>query len=125
VHEEDMAAALHLAIQKDLPGTFNVTSDEPRTLEELMHLRGGNTLSLPYSLARAAMWLTWRLGLSVFAPEWADLSRYPLVASNEKLKEVGWSPGYTTAQAFSDLLSSLNSDRLASDANRRNPNQPE
>jgi len=125
VHEEDMATALHLAIKKDLPGIFNVTSDEPRTLEELMHLRGGNTLSLPYSLARAAMWLTWRLGLSVFAPEWADLSRYPLVASNEKLKAMGWTPHYTTAKAFSDLLSGLNRERQFSDANHQNPNQPE
>lgn len=125
VHEEDMATALHLAIAKDLPGVYNVTSDEPRTLEELMHLRGGNTLSLPYPVARAAMWLAWRMGSSVFAPEWADLSRYPLVASNEKLKKMGWKPRYTTAQAFTDLLSNLNKGSSDPGTKRQHPTRPE
>jgi nucleoside-diphosphate-sugar epimerase len=104
LHEDDLARALHLVIQRDAPGIYNVTSDGPRTLRELVKSRGGRVVSLPYFVVRRVMWLLWRLGLSVFAPEWVDLSRYPLVAGNEKLKGLGWVPRYTTAEAFTSLL---------------------
>lgn len=104
LHEDDLARALHLVIQQDALGSYNVTSDAPRTLRELVKSRGGRVISLPYFVVRGAMWLLWHLRLSVFAPEWADLSRYPLVAGNEKLKGLGWVPQYTTAEAFTSLL---------------------
>lgn len=104
LHEDDLARALHLVIRQDAPGSYNVTSDEPHTLRELVQSRGGRVLALPYFVVRGVMWLLWRLGLSVFAPEWVDLSRYPLVASNEKLKGLGWVPRYTTTEAFTSLL---------------------
>jgi len=102
--EEDMASALYLVIRRDAPGVYNVTSDEPRTLRELVRIRGGRVIPLPYPLVVGLMALTWRTGQSVFAPEWADLSRYPLVASNEKLKSLGWVPKYTTAEALMALV---------------------
>jgi nucleoside-diphosphate-sugar epimerase len=104
LHEDDLARALHLVIQQDAPGIYNVTSDEPRTLRELVQSRDGRVIALPYFVVRGLMWLLWRIGLSVFAPEWADLSRYPLVASNERLKGLGWIPRYTTAEALTALL---------------------
>jgi len=102
--EEDMASALYLVIQKDAPGVYNVTGDEPRTLRELVRVRGGRVIPLPYPLVVGLMALTWRTGQSVFAPEWADLSRYPLVASNKKLKGLGWVPKYTTTEALMALV---------------------
>jgi len=102
--EEDMAGALYLVIQKDAPGVYNVTGDEPRTLRELVRVRGGRVIPLPYPLVVGLMALTWRTGQSVFAPEWADLSRYPLVASNKKLKGLGWVPKYTTTEALMALV---------------------
>ncbi len=105
VHEEDVASAFYLAVKKDLPGAYNVTGDDPRTLSDLVKQRGGKTLSLPYPLVKAMMGLLWRTGKSVFAPEWISLSCYSLVASNEKLKSSGWQPRFTTSQAFEDLLS--------------------
>nr|HID14955.1 NAD-dependent epimerase/dehydratase family protein [Anaerolineae bacterium] len=112
LYEDDLARALHLVIQQDAPGVYNVTSDEPRTLRELVQSRGGRVISLPYFVARGLIWLMWRLRFSVLAPEWADLSRYPLVASNERLKGLGWVPRYTTAEAFAAFLA-------ASDKRRR------
>lgn len=104
LYEDDLARALHLVIQRDTPGIYNVTSDEPRTLRELVQSQGGRAISLPYFVVRGLLWLMWRMGLSVFAPEWVDLSRYPLVASNERLKGLGWVPRYTTAEALTALL---------------------
>lgn len=107
LHEDDLASALHLVIQRDAPGIYNVTPDEPRTLQELARLRGARVVSLPYSLARGLMWLMWRTGRSPFAPEWTDLVRYPLVASNDKLKALGWEPQYTTAEALMALVEAM------------------
>ncbi len=104
LYEEDMARALYFAIRQDLPGIYNVTSDEPRTLRELVALRRGRALFLPYFVVYALMWALWRIGRSPFAPEWTDLLRYPLVASNEKLKRAGWTPHYTTPAALQMLV---------------------
>lgn len=104
VYEDDLARALYLAVQKDLPGAYNVAGDAPLTLRELAELRGGRIITLPYLVVRALMGAIWRIGRSPFAPEWTDLLRYPLVASNEKLKGLGWAPQYTTAGALTTLL---------------------
>lgn len=106
LHEDDLARAIHLVIQQDAPGVYNVTSDEPQTLRQLAQLRGARVLALPYGVLRGLMGLLWRIGRSDFAPEWADLVRYPLVASNEKLKGLGWMPraAPTTAEAMRQLL---------------------
>ncbi len=105
LHEDDLARALCLAIRRDIPGIYNVTSDESRSLRQLARSRPGVRIIAPPGWAvRGLMWLIWRLGRSPFAPEWVDLSRYPLVASNEKLKGLGWTPQYTTPEALEALL---------------------
>ncbi len=105
LHEQDMAQALDLMIRKNIPGIFNVTSDEPLKLSQIaLSQPGGQVVALPHRLARFLAWFSWRTGSSVFAPEWLDLARYPLVASNGKLKQQGWQPQYTTSQAYADLL---------------------
>jgi UDP-glucose 4-epimerase len=107
LHEDDMGRALHLVIQKDAPGIYNVAGDEPRTLGQLSRLRGGQVFSLPYFVVRGLMWFLWRAGSSPFAPEWTDLVRYPIVVSNEKLKALGWVPQYTTAEALLALVAAM------------------
>jgi UDP-glucose 4-epimerase len=122
VHEQDVASALHLAIINDLPGVYNLTSSEPLTLLDLSRMRGSKTISLPFTLVKILMALTWRTGQSVFAPEWADLSRYSLVADNSKLINAGWKPEFTTGEAFMNLLNKqdiLPATRPASGLNQR------
>jgi len=104
LHEDDFARALHMAIQQDMPGIYNVTSDDPRTIRQLGRLRGSKIVTLPYPLVRGLMGLTWRLGKADFAPGWADLVRYPIVASNEKLKQLGWQPEFATPEALEVLV---------------------
>jgi UDP-glucose 4-epimerase len=103
LHEEDLAGALHLAIRQDAPGVYNVAGDEPQTLRQLAEAHGVRTLALPYLLVRGMLWLTWWLGRSPMGPEFADLARYPLVVSTDRLKGLGWRPQYTTAQAYAAL----------------------
>jgi nucleoside-diphosphate-sugar epimerase len=125
LHEDDLARALHVVIRTDAPGIFNVTSDDPCTLEELTHKRGGKVLILPLPMVRVILGILWRTGKSAFAPEWVDLSRYPIVASNARLKSLGWQPQYTTAQAYYSLLASRGirfpgMDELMAEINSKN-----
>jgi nucleoside-diphosphate-sugar epimerase len=106
LHEEDMASALMWAIKEDHRGVFNITSDEPRTMSQLLQARGGRALPLPYGLLRGLLTLMWLMRLSPFAPEWIDLSRYPIVASNARAKAAGWRPRYSTPEAYLALLAS-------------------
>jgi UDP-glucose 4-epimerase len=108
LHEDDLASALHLVIKKDLPGVYNVASDKPCTRRELIQYReNGRVVALPYSLLKILFSILWRTGATVFAPEWVDLFRYPFVLSNEKLKAEGWSPKYTTPEAFQALITAF------------------
>ncbi len=105
LHEDDLASALYLAIRQDIPGIYNVTGDGSPTMRQLARSRPGvRIVALPWWAVRGLMWLTWRSGSSPFAPEWVDLSRYSLAASNEKLKGLGWTPQYTTSEALEALL---------------------
>ena len=104
VHEEDVSSAIHLAIKEDLHGAYNVTGSDPISLKVLVEQRGGRAIELPLVILKPLIWLMWRSGQSVFAPEWLDLSRYPLIALNNKLKAAGWSPKHDTRQAYMSLM---------------------
>jgi nucleoside-diphosphate-sugar epimerase len=108
LHEEDMAQALYKVICEDLPGIYNVTSDEPRSISQLAQSRNAHILPLPGFIVWALSAAVWRLGLSPFSPEFIDLlSRYPIVASNEKFKACGWEPKYTTPEAYLSVLAAF------------------
>ncbi len=108
LHEEDLARALYLVICEDMPGIYNVTSDEPRTVRQLAQSRNARVLPLPGFVIWVMSAALWRLGLSPFAPEFIDLlSRYPIVASNEKFKSCGWKPKYTTPEAYLSVLAAF------------------
>ena len=105
LHEDDLAQALYLSISEDLPGTYNVTSDEPHTMGQLAQSRNARILPLPGFIVWMMSALLWRLGMSEFAPEFVDLlSKHAFIASNEKLKTAGWSPKYTTPEAYLSVL---------------------
>lgn len=112
LHEHDLAQAIYLAIKNDLAGIYNVAGDEPLKLSQLAQSKpGGRVISLPYGVFRFLAWLSWQTGSSVFAPEWLDLARFPLIVSNQKLKQRGWSPKFTTIEAYHDLIASQGNDR--------------
>lgn len=96
-HEEDVADAFVLALEKRAHGAFNVASEEPLTLREMGRAMGKPTLPLPAALLalhRAA----WKAGLVDVDPIWLDVARgRSLFASAEKIrKELGWKPRYAT-----------------------------
>jgi nucleoside-diphosphate-sugar epimerase len=101
LHEQDLAQALYMVICEDMPGIYNVTSDEPRTIRQLAQSSDVRVIPLPGFIVWAMSAALWRFGLSPFSPEFIDLlSRYPIIASSEKFKARGWEPKYTTREAY-------------------------
>jgi UDP-glucose 4-epimerase len=96
-HEEDVADAFVLALEKGARGAFNVATEEPLTLREMGRAMGKPTLRVPTALLalhRAA----WKAGLVDVDPVWLDVARgRSLLASAEKIrKELGWKPQHAT-----------------------------
>jgi UDP-glucose 4-epimerase len=111
LHEEDLAQALYLAICEDLRGIYNVTSDEPRSMSQLAAMRDAKVLPLPNFIIRGMSSLLWRFGVTPFAPEFIDLlSKHTFITSNEKLKAAGWSPKYTTPEAYLSVIAAFGKD---------------
>ncbi|MEJ2551943.1 MAG: hypothetical protein P8Z34_14805 [Anaerolineales bacterium] len=99
-----MIQALRMAIHNDLPGIYNVTADETQSLRQATQSRGGRVLALPLFIIKPLLWLLWRTGKTIAAPEWILMSLYPFIASNDKLRAEGWKPKYTTPAIYDSIV---------------------
>ena len=92
LHVDDLAAAIHLAVTKPMPGVFNVAAEGWLSARELAKLMGKGTVTIPETVAFAAARRLWMHGL-LGAPAGAlHYLMYPWVLSCERLHEQGWSP---------------------------------
>jgi nucleoside-diphosphate-sugar epimerase len=103
LYEEDLAESLYLAVKQDLPGAYDVTSYDHRTLRQLVESLGGRAIALPGLIIKALMALLWLTGISAFAPEWVDLNRFSIIAGNNKLKATGRISKYSTIKTYEAL----------------------
>jgi UDP-glucose 4-epimerase len=106
VHEDDLAAAFHLMLQRDLPGAYNVVGDAPDTIQHIAEQAGLQASVLPYEQMVEAATLAWKDGLSTFGPEWLG-AEVPILCSNAKLKAAGWTSRYTSGEAFAATIAAL------------------
>ncbi len=106
-HEEDLAAAITLAIQQDLPGAFNIAS-LPVDHADFMRQRGLKIRQIPWGAADFGI----ALG-SIFSKRvrqlkvWASGIKYQIVVSSEKIKSKGFNFKYPTTEGIvEDVLKS-------------------
>lgn len=104
VHEDDVIQALKMAIHKDLPGDYNVTGDGTQSLRQATRSRGGRVVALPLFIVKLLLQLLWRTGKTIAAPEWILMSLYPFIATNKKIRGVGWKPRYTTQEIYNVIV---------------------
>jgi 1-acyl-sn-glycerol-3-phosphate acyltransferase len=89
----DLAEAIRCAIEKDVPGVFNVAPDGTVPLHAAIALAGGLRLPIPRTLQRL-----------VKRTEIIEHLRYPWTVSNEKIKrELGFHPSKSSATALREL----------------------
>ncbi len=97
VHINDVADAIALAIERDLPGAYNVAPDDWIEVAEICRRHGIEIRHLPLDLAKTAAKIAWEAGRTRLSPEWVETLRFNTVLDNAKLRSTGWRPHYTTS----------------------------
>ena len=100
IWDEDVTGAIVHALSGAAPGAYNLAGNGALTIHEIAACLGKSTLNLPAGLLRSALWLGTQLGLSRYGPEQLDFLRYRPVLLNTALKQWGYVPRKTSAQAF-------------------------
>ena len=100
IWDEDVTGAILHALSGAAPGCYNLAGDGALTIHEIAARLGKSTLNLPAGFLRSALWIGSKLGISRYGPEQLDFLRYRPVLLNTALKQWGYVPRKTSAQAF-------------------------
>jgi UDP-glucose 4-epimerase len=105
VHEVDAVAAFKQAIDRDVPGTFNIVGDGVLPLSTVIKLAGRGALPLPHPLAGPLVAGLWMARNGEAPPSFLDYLRYVCVADGEAARRVGFRPAYSVREAVLDYAS--------------------
>ena len=106
LHEVDAIAALHLALLRDVPGTFNVVGDGVLPLSTVIKLAGRIALPIPHPLARTIAAAGWAAQLVEAPPSFLKYLRFLCVADGQLARDsLGYAPVHTTREALLDFVS--------------------
>jgi nucleoside-diphosphate-sugar epimerase len=99
-HSDDLLSALDLAATGDLTGSAAVASAGWLTQREVERLSGQRRVELPASVAVSTAERLHRAGLTPGSPAELDRLLAPLVVEPRRLRDAGWTPAWTTADAL-------------------------
>jgi UDP-glucose 4-epimerase len=104
VHEVDALTALRLAIDRDVPGTFNIASSGVMPLSTVIRLSGGLSFPLPYLALRRLGGLLWSFHLCDAPPAFVGLLRHLCVVDTTRARQyLGFQPDFSTRDAVLDF----------------------
>jgi UDP-glucose 4-epimerase len=107
LHEDDALETLRLATMDERPGTYNVAGDGILLLSQAIRRAGRVFVPVPEPAMNLVAEFGRRTKMINFSPEQVRFLHYGRVVDNTRLKrEFGYTPKYTTGQAFDDFLSS-------------------
>lgn len=110
LHEDDCIQALQLAVEKDVPGIFNICADGVLPLSRIIHILRKVPLPLPELVAKNVVQTLWYLNISPAPKTLLNFLKYFCVADGEKAKkQLGFKPKYNTREA---LLTFVGAQRL-------------
>ncbi|NDJ75667.1 MAG: NAD-dependent epimerase/dehydratase family protein [Chloroflexi bacterium] len=107
VHEEDLCAAILLAVGRDLPGIYNVSADSGVTFHELAALLGDNRTCVPLAWATLMAWWRWRWLGRRTPPGWLRTLYRCQPVDTSKLRATGWTPLHSSRETLLDALAAL------------------
>jgi UDP-glucose 4-epimerase len=106
IHEVDAIAAFKLAVDRDVPGTFNVVGDGVLPLSTVIKLAGRIAIPIPHPLAEPLNALAWVAQLAPAPSTFLPYLRFLCVADGARARDVmGFRPAYTTREALTDFVS--------------------
>ncbi|MQA85073.1 MAG: NAD-dependent epimerase/dehydratase family protein [Streptosporangiales bacterium] len=109
LHIDDGVDVVRRMTVEDHPGTFNVAADGIITLGQAVRRIGRPAFRLPGPALRLGGELARSFETLDFSPEQVELLRYGRVVDTSRIKdELGWSPRYTSLEAFDDFVRARN-----------------
>ena len=95
VHQRDVVSAIELALRPGVRGIFNIGGPEPLALSKAISVLGRRVVSVPHSLAKAAVKNLFRVRLTSFPAPELDFIRYVCMVDDSKAKaELGYAPAH-------------------------------
>ena len=104
-HSDDLVAAIETAVCGGLSGPLPVGSDGWLPQSAVERLAGKRRVELPASVALSTAERLHRLGVTASSPRELDHLVAPTIVASERLREAGWSPGWTNEAALIAYLS--------------------
>jgi UDP-glucose 4-epimerase len=106
LHEADATAAFKLAVDRDAPGVFNLTSEGVLPLSMAIRLLGRSRVPLPRSLLGPTLGALWLTKVGSAPPALMDYLQYACVADGALAKSrLGFIPVFSSREALSDFAS--------------------
>jgi UDP-glucose 4-epimerase len=103
LHEVDAVTAFKLAIDRDVPGTYNIVSDGVLPLSTVIRLAGRGALPIPHFVAVRLVGALWLAQVSEAPPGFVDYLKYLCVADGDRAaRQMGFRSTYTTREAVLD-----------------------
>jgi UDP-glucose 4-epimerase len=105
LHEEDALAVLERAATENLPGIFNVAADGVLLLSQAIRRAGRIPIPVPSTAVGPVSRIFRGARLVDFSPEQMRLLNFGRVVDTSRLRrQFGFSPRWTTVQAFDDYV---------------------
>ncbi|MGZ5333737.1 MAG: NAD-dependent epimerase/dehydratase family protein, partial [Solirubrobacterales bacterium] len=106
VHNDDVADALIVLLDKRADGAFNLAADDTMSSRESAEMIGLKTKNMQLEKLKRQAKLAWRFHLpGVEAPPgYVNFAAYDWVVSNQKLRALGWQPKHSTRQIFEETM---------------------
>jgi UDP-glucose 4-epimerase len=114
LHETDALDVLEHATLADVPGTYNVAGDGVITLAQAVRRLGRPSLPLPGFALPAFGSALRQTGVADFSPEQVAFLTFGRGVDTTRMRSMlGFEPGFTTEEAFTDFAASLSPGLLA------------
>ena len=106
VHEVDALVAFKLAIDRDVPGIFNIAGEGVLPLSTIVKLTTRSRLPIPHPVAESIVGSLWAARISPIPSSFLSYLRYGCVADGTAAaRKLGFEPVYTTRDALLDFMS--------------------
>jgi nucleoside-diphosphate-sugar epimerase len=98
----DAVSALVLATSGRLRGVYNVAPDDWVGAKDAARAAGRRRLEVPQRVAQSTAERLWQAGMSAATAGELAFQAHPWVLGNAKLRQAGWAPTRSSAEAFAE-----------------------
>ncbi len=103
IHEDDLARAFLVTIQKRARGVFNIAGAGAIPLQAAIPHIGGTAVPVPEFILRTMVRTLFQWGLYPFPPGAIDFAKYQCTLDDSRFRETtGFEPRFSLAQTFAD-----------------------